>query len=604
MPPYMTSSADRITWRFRHLASGVTPRSDLTAGLAVVAVIGQLLVAPLTLGLVVILLAIGRISRWRPLWLMLPASVGLGWLLVIGLRAGLTGYLAGGAHVLGQLAGPGPLAVKLRQLPGVIANWRLWLPRQLPLALVAAALEAALVGLAGQARRTWKFRAGGLVEIRRRYLAATLRRGEIATRDGCCVGIVPGSGSRAEISWRDAESGVLCAGDSQHAVASTGYDLVAAAIQHRKAVVVIDLSGAATLSSPGSRAPEWIVQACAEVAAPLRFLDGRAAGYDPISGTSPARATHLVLAMVDWDGQAQARQLFCANYLNTALALNTTLPAEPVPGPASPVGELLKLLDPQALSARLASPARARSPQTASLAARVAELAGQLGADHDLLAPVGAQLGELGAAPLGRLLASGPEVDPISLRRALAEREVVHFGLSRPVHGRPAAMIARLVVADLISNLADYCDLGAKADCLVWINGCEAIEPRQLAALAGLGARAGTAVVLGTTSAAVAAALVPEVNVVAVRGTGPGGLSRLADLAGPAGLAGLAGPAALAGLAGPTGPTGPAGPAGDRDQDGEDDPLAALRGPGRPDVLSLWVGRSPRVHVADCTVVP
>jgi hypothetical protein len=570
----------------------LTPRSDLTAGLAVAAVIGQLLVAPLTLGLVLILLAIGRIGRWRPLWLMLPAITGLGWLLVIGVRAGLTGYLAGGAQVLGHLSGPRPLPVKLRQLPGVIADWRLWLPRQFPVALVAAALEAALVGLAGQARRTWEFRSGGLVEVRRRYLTATLRRGEVATIDGCCVGIVPGRGSRAEISWRDAESGVLCAGDSQAAVASTGNDLVAAAIQHRKAVIVIDLAGDPSLSSSGSHVPEWISQACAEVAAPLRLLGDRATGYDPITGTSPARATHLVLAMVDWDGQAQARHLFCANYLNTALALNTALPAEPSPGPASPVGELLKLLDPQALSSRLASPASPRSPLTASLAARVAELAGQLGADHALLAPVAGQLGELGAAPLGRLLASGPDVAPISLRQALAEREVVHFGLARPVHGPPAAMIARLVVADLISNLADYCDLGARTDCLIWINGCEGIEPHQLAALVGLGARTGTAVVLGTTSAAVATALVPEVNVVAVRGTGPGGLSRLAGLAGAVGPAGAAGAAGAAGLA------------GDQDRDGGDDPLAPLRGPGGPDVLSLWVGRSPRVHVADAAVLP
>jgi hypothetical protein len=495
MPPYVTSSAQRISWRFRQLASGdLTPRSDLTAGLAVIAVIGQLLVAPLTLGLAVILLAIGGISRWRPLWLVLPAAAGLGWLLVIGVRTGLTGYLAGGTQLLGHLAGPGPLPVKLRQLPWVIADWRLSLSRQFPVALIAATLEAALAGLAGQPRRTWEFRPGGLVGARRRYLAATLRRGEVATSGGCCVGIVRGRGSRAEISWPDAESGVLCASESQAAVASTGRHLVEAAIQHRKAVIVIDLARDAPASSPGSHAPAWISQACAEVAAPMRFLGDSAAGYDPISGTSPAR---------------------------------------------------------------------------------VAELTSQLGDDHALLAPVTGQLGELSAAPLGRLRASGPQLAPISLRRALAEREVVHFGLAGPVHGRSAAMIARLVVADLISNLADYCDLGARTDCLAWINGCEAIEPRQLAALVGLGARTGTCVVLGTTSAQVAAALVAEVNVVAVRGAGPGGLSRLA------GLSGLA---------------------GDQDRDGGDDPLAALRGPGRPDALSLWVGRSPRVHVADCTV--
>lgn len=86
-------------------------------------------------------------------------------------------------------------------------------------------------------------------------------------------------------------------------------------------------------------------------------------------------------------------------------------------------------------------------------------------------------------------------------------------------------MIARLVVADLIETLAERSDLGGRADCLVWINGCEAIDHRQLAVLVALGERTATAVVLGTALGSAAAKIAADINVVAVRGASPAGLT-------------------------------------------------------------------------------
>jgi hypothetical protein len=585
MPSYIAGAEARISERLPRLSPrDLSPRRDLAAGLAVTAVLVQVLLAQVTLALVICFLITGRISRWRPLWLVLPAVTGLGWLLASGIRPGIAGYLAGGGHLFGQLASHGSLFARLRRARAVAGSWRRWLPGQFPLALPVAAAQAALIGLLGRNGRTWDYRPGSVIGARNRYLAATLRRGEVATADGCCVGVVTGAGARAVITWEAAETGVLCTGRDGAAVWATGRDLALAAIQHRKTVIMIDLAA--------DRPPmEWIGTECARSGAPRRSLDAQAAHYDPVSAASPARATNLIMAMVDWKGISHAEQVFCANYLNAALALIAMKPADPAwrLGPA--LDELPGLLAPGALQARLDRLGRLegpRSPGISALAARVAEFGGQPGDHQAVLAAVATQFAELRSTPLGRLarpangsavgrLPAGPDHSPpgpdhsppgrdqLDLARALAGREVLCFRLDKLANGRPATMLARLVVTDLIGQLAERCDLGGRYDCLAWINGCEAIGASQLGALVELGARTGTSVVLGTTAGDTAAALATEVNVIAVRGTG----SHIpaSDLA------------------------------------GREELRAVLDGPGPPDAVSLWTARPQLRHLADCEVV-
>jgi|HubBroStandDraft_1064217.scaffolds.fasta_scaffold00695_10 hypothetical protein len=568
----MMDAEARISWRLRHLAPRqISPRSDLVAGVAVVALLVQLLFAQVTLALVLCFLIVGRISRWRPLWLALPAAVGLGWLLAVGARPAVDGYLAGGGQVLAHLARPGPLLAKLRQLRWVAAAWRRWLPRQFPVALIVAAAQSMLIGVFGRAVRPWPYRPGGLVAARNFYLAATLRRGEVATSDGCCVGIVADAGTRAMISWRAAQAGMLCVSQDVSGVSATGRDMALAAIQHRKAVIMIDLAG--DCGSCGSSAgtggtcfclggcgtAERVAAECANAGAPLQSFDGRSAGYDPLSCASPARATNLIIAMMDWTEVSQPRRLLCANYLNAALAVIALTPADPVWPRVPLLDELPGLLTPGTLPARLARLSGPRAAAVGSLAARVAELAGQLGSDDAALRLVTAQLAGLRSAPLGQQLRPAADRAQISVSQTLADRGVARFALDRAVNGQPAVMIARLAAADVIQHLAERCDLGGASDCLIWINGCEVIEASQLGVLVELGARTGTVVVLGTAAAATAASLAAQVNVIAVRGSGPQG-----------------------------------GGAGE---------FALLRGPGRPDELSLWIGHPQPAHVADCKVV-
>jgi hypothetical protein len=460
-----------------------------------------------------------------------------------------------------------------------------------PLALIAATAEAALLGLLHRSARTSDYRPGALVAARNCYLTVMLRRGEVATRYGACVGIVTAAGRRAEISWPQARAGVLCTGQDAVAAAAPARNLVLAAIQHRKTVIAIDLLGGG--SSPiVDLSPLSAVRD--ERPASLNF--GNSAHYDPISLASPARATNLILAMLDWTGVVREQQLFCASYLSAVLTLIAATPtgwAVPQAGwatpPAGPVDEVLGLLRPGALTGRLAMLPGGRSAALDSLAARAAELTARPQAGQDLLVPLVGQLRELRSEPLGQLLGpavtvDGSENEPISLRRALAGRAVVNFGLGRPVARQPAAMIARLVVADLIENLADYGDLGVQADCLVWINGCEVIGARQLGTLIELGARSGCAVVLSTPSTGQASTDLASTDLAS---TDLASTDLTATLAALVNVVTVSGAVAGAGRAGDSAP----------------DLLAALAQPGRPDSMSLRIGRPEDRTVSDCTVV-
>ena len=552
----------------------MSQRADLTTTVAVVAFLTQLIFAQVTLVLVICLVIVGRVSRWRPLWLAVPATAGAAWLLAIGVRPAAAGYLAAGSRLLGLVARHDMLGVKARDLGSLLVGWRRWLPGQLPLGLVAATVQAALLSLPGRTAPARPYRRGALVAARSRYLTATLRRGELATYDGCCLGIIPSTGRRAVISWPEAEGGVLCTSQDAAMVSATGADLVLAAIQHRKTVVIIDLAGDSELE---------VESECAAVDAPLRRF-GRAEYYDPLSGATPARATSLTMAMIDWTGVAHARQLFCANYLNAVFTVLTGSPADQA-GQERTTGttldELVRLMTPGALRARL-SQTRGRSPAAGSLADRVAELSRQIEADPVSLAPMAVQLAELKSAAMAQLIRPAADGASISIAAALAGREVTLFSLDRLVLGEPAAMVARLVAADLIETLAERSDLGSRADCLVWINGCEAIDHCQLAVLAALGERTGTAVVLGTALGADAARIAADVNVVAVRGTRPPGLT-----APPVGHAALA--PGSAGLPAPV-------------DDEMIDVLSRLHAPGRSDALSFAVRRPTPRLVASCKV--
>ncbi len=421
----------RAPWRPASSARGLSAR-DLSAAAAIVAILLQLAVAQLTLGLVIFLLAVNRLGRWHPLWLAWPAVAGVIWTLSLGIRPSVAGYAAIAAALERHLTAGEPLVRRLASLPVLLSNWRDWLPSQLPLALMAASAQVLMFvwlervgGPKGEGGQRWPggsrrpaadYRSGLLVVARRGYLVMSLRRGEVATWDGACIGLAPRTARRVSVSWQEAQGGVLCTGQDAAAVTRTALALAVAAIAHRKSVLIVDVASlgderAGQLVPPAQRGESArllesrIVLACSQCGAPLRLIGG-ARGFEKLPAMIPDACTRLAGAAVRPDRE---------------------WPAD-----------------------------------------------------------------------------------------ALTGRGVVLHSLGRRNRGT-----AELAVSGLVRILGDHSPLLGPTDCLVWINGCEAIEQGQLARLCELGASAGAAVVLSTTDGTLAADLTTRLNVTLIRGGPP-----------------------------------------------------------------------------------
>jgi hypothetical protein len=468
--------------------------------------------------------------------------VGLIWALDIGPSRAIAGFTAGPGQVAGYLAGlaghPGALLHASRAYAGLTG----WLPRQLSLALIAAAAEVAVVGWIRRRRdRRWgtaaPYRPGLAVAARRRYTAAMLAAGGVVTADGACLGLDRDTGRRVSVSWPEAERGVLVTGSDAAAVAHSGIQLTWAAIRRRKAVLVIEVTGDPAISAA-------LAAACAEVAAPLRGFGPDGPGcYEPLRGGHPGRTASLVLGMIDWSEFGDEHRRTITAWLTDACAV-----AAAAPGPPSmPVlDDLAGLLQSEALRARAAR-LPGYHPRRAALAERAEAAASALAADPASASAVAGQLSLLRASTLGRWLRppAGAGSAPVSLGQALRDRAVVTFALDRAANPRSARMVAALAAADLLATLSELRAMAVRTDCLAWISGCEELPRELLAELVGHGAQTGAPVLLTTTSAAAAAALAGDVGVITARQ--PDELAATATLAevtatgsgpGPAGTAG------------------------------------------------------------------
>ena len=152
----------------------------------------------------------------------MPAAAGLVWLLAIGPRAALAGFTAGPRQVLGYLTGtaadPAGLLHRLLYPGRGYAGLAGWLPRQAPLALLAAAAEAAVAWWLRWLHRGHgtapAFRPGLVALARRQFTVWSVKQGGVAGRAGAVLGVDWPSGQPAEVPWPAAERGVLVAGDA------------------------------------------------------------------------------------------------------------------------------------------------------------------------------------------------------------------------------------------------------------------------------------------------------------------------------------------------------------------------------------------------------
>jgi hypothetical protein len=519
---------------------------ELTAALAVAVLLAHLLLAQITLVLSVLLLALGRLGRWRPSWLAVPAAAGIAWIAATGPGRAVAGFAAGPRQVAGFLAGVAGHPGRLGHAAAAFAGAAHWLPRQFPVALVAAAAEAAVAGhavrmLAGGAP-AW--RPGVLAAVRRRRAVAAMSAGIVVTRDGAGVGLDAASGRRAEISWADAAGGVLTVGADPQGAARVSFPVAAAAVRRRMTVIVIDLAGSSWLA-------DSLSGTCAAAAAPLRRLSPAGpAWYEPFRSHPPRRAAALAVQAISWAGTTERQRQAGQRYLADAF---TVLSASPAPGAV--LDALIALLEPARLRDSLAA-VPGHLPRREALALRIAGSAAALEADPALSAALASQLQRLRASGPGRWLQSpapvpAPPLRPrpglppgagaggarsarppqlIQLGQAMRDRSCVLFSLGPP--GEAAAMAGRLAVADLTAVLTGLRDQDLRGDCLAWVHGCEAVDRPGLAALLGLGPVTGTAVLLSTASPAAAASLAPAAGLVVSSGpVDPVLAGRLAALA-------------------------------------------------------------------------
>src|SRR6266702_131266 len=291
MPSAVPTAAGRPPRRARYLVPPGTPRrGEVLAAVAVAAVVAGVLFAPVTLVLAAAFDAVSKVSRWRPLWLSVPAAGGILWALAIGPRAAAAGLRRGPAAMAGALS-TGPAA--LTRLPGLVVRG---LPGQLPRALILSAGVAALAWwLRWLHTDEWDVpepRPGLLGAWHQRRAVASLRAGHVLTRDGACLGVDAAPGRAAVLPWRDAGGGVLVTGAAGPAVLGSGLRLACAAIRRRKPVIVVDLTGDREL--PGA-----LAGICAAARAPLHVFGGPGGPrYEP--RVRPDAEQQAALAAVPW----------------------------------------------------------------------------------------------------------------------------------------------------------------------------------------------------------------------------------------------------------------------------------------------------------------
>jgi len=519
-PAEVVTEAEQMPRRARYLVPRGLPRRDeILAVCVVAAVLVHVLFAQLTILLAAVFYLITRATRWRLSWLTVPAAAGLASTAAVGPRAAAAGFTAGPAQIVSYLSASGHQADHLLHFTGAFTGMGTWLPRQLPLALVAGAAEAALAGwlswLHTDESDLRPARPGLIVAARRAAVVRAIRAGGVVTRDGGCLGVAAGSGARVTLSWAEAAGGIAVCGSSGLDVLTTGFQLVHAAIRRRKPVLAVDHTADPALTGK-------LAAVCAAAGAPLHVFGengnvgagARVACYEPFRHGAPGRRAALVVAMLSWDGPGRQYRRSCVSYLEDVFELLDAAPGDPrVPV----LDDVIHLLNPVAMRARMEY-VPAAYPRREVLAERVRVSTSLVTAEPATIAEVGRQLRELRASPFGRWLRPSPDgqTADIDLSRDVAERAVVLFRLGGPRPAESCAMLTRLVCQDLLAAGAALDGIGVDGDGIIWLAECGALPRPPVTEMIARGRGTGLPVIAATTSAQVAADLADMANVVVV----------------------------------------------------------------------------------------
>jgi hypothetical protein len=504
---------------------GLPRRGEIVAACAVLIVLAHVVFAQLTLLLAIACWLITRATRWRLSWLIAPAAAGAAWTLAEGPRVAAAGFAGGPAKVVAYLGASGHQFTHLLHFNAAFTGIGSWLPRQLPLALLAGSAEAAVAGwLSWLHTDEWDLpsaRPGLLAALRRAATRRAIQAGGVVTRDGGCLGVAAGSGARVTLSWPEAAGGVGVCGSAEPDVLTTSFQLVHAAVRRRKPVVAVDLTA-------DPRVPQRLAAVCAAAGTPLQVFgdarSGHRACYEPFRQGDPAQRAALITGMVSWEGPGSQYRRSCAAYLEDVFELIDVAPGDPrVPV----LDEVIHLLNPTALRARTEH-VPASYPRRGILAERTRVSVSLLTAEPATTAQLARQLRELRASAFGRWLrpsgqgpsgqgppGQGPPAE-IDLSRTVTERGAVLFCLGGAPQQAPSVMLTRLVCQDLLAAGAALHRMGVDGDGIIWLTECGSMPASSVTDLIARGPGTGLPVLAVTTSAHVAAELADLTNVLVV----------------------------------------------------------------------------------------
>jgi DNA-binding GntR family transcriptional regulator len=522
MPAEVVTEAKRMPRRARYLVPrGLPRRGEILAACVVLAVLAHVLFAQLTILLAAVFYLITKATRWRLSWLTVPAAAAVAWTVAVGPRAAAAGFADGPAQVASYLGTSGHQVNHLLHFTAAFAGIGTWLPRQLPLAILAGAAEAALAGwLSWLHTDEWSVppaRPGLIVAARRAATVRAIRTGGVVTRDGGCLGVVAGSGARVALSWSEAAGGISVCGSAEQDVLATSLQLVHAAVRRRKPVLAVDLTSDPDL-------PGKLAAVCAEAGAPLQVFGDRAAGlagsadgrirpacYEPFRHGDPAWRASLITAMLNWEGPGRQYRRSCAAYLEDVFELLDAAPGDPR---VAVLDEVIHLLNPTAMRARMEY-VPAAYPRRGALAERTRVSVSLINAEPATTAQLAQQLRELRASVFGPWLrpsGRGPAAE-IDLGRAVTERSVVLFRLGGTAQPASSAMLTRLVCQDLLAAGAALSRIGVDGDGIVWLAECASLPKQSVTGMIARGAGAGLPVLAATTSPQAGAELAELTNV-------------------------------------------------------------------------------------------
>jgi hypothetical protein len=512
MPAEVVTEAEQVPRRARYLVPrGLSRRGEIIAACVVLVVLAHVLFAQLTIILAVVFYLITKVTRWRLSWLTVPVVAAVAWTAAVGPRAAAAGFADGPAQVARYLGASGQQVSHLLRFTTAFAGMDRWLPRQLPLAIFTGAAEAALASwLSWLHTDEWNMppaRPGLIVAARRAVTVRAIRAGAVVTRDGGCLGVEAGSGTRVALAWSEAAGGISVCGSAGPDVLTTSFQLVHAAVRRRKPVLALDLTSDPDL-------PARLAAVCTEAGAPLQvFGPAGPACYEPFRYGDPAWRASLITAMLSWEGPGRQYRRSCVAYLEDVFELLDAAPGDPrVPV----LDEVIHLLNPTAMRARMEY-VPAAYPRRAALAERTRVSMSLIHAEPATTAHLTRQLRELRASDFGRWLRPPGPAGEIDLGRAVTERAVVLFRLGGPdQRAASAAMLTRLICEDLLAAGAALSGIGVDGDGLVWLPECGSLPRRAVTDMIARGPGTGLPVLAVTTFSQVATELAELTNVVVV----------------------------------------------------------------------------------------